>query len=139
MITHKILNTIDHKIRPAAMRRRLMTLAYKNNPNKEHKTNHDNDLEDNTQIFQVYPPRNDVTIADVEDIIYMTNNMNDMNKRELYSMYGIDYDRVDKYYTTVVYLEKMYSISVGVDLLHHLLLSVWRLLKAFLLMLFDRL
>ena len=60
-----------------------------NNP----KTN----FECNSQIFQVYPPRNDVTLADIEDIINITENMSDINKKDTYLVYGIDYKKVKKY------------------------------------------
>lgn len=100
---------------------------------------------DTVQIFQVYPPRNNVSISDVQDVMNITADMNAVDKKIMYDIYGIDHEKVDKYYNTVMYLERMYSIrtdgstSVGVDLLHHLLLSVWRLAKACLLMLFGRL
>lgn len=100
---------------------------------------------DDTQIFQVYPPRNNVTIADVEDVMHITANMNAIDKKNIYDIYGIDHEKVNKYYGTVMYLERMYSIrtngstSVGEGLLRHLLLSVWRLVIAFLSMLFGRL
>lgn len=100
---------------------------------------------DDAQIFQVYPPRNNVTIADVEDVMHITADMNAIDKKNIYDIYGIDHEKVDKYYNTVMYLEWMYSIrsegstSVGEGLLRHLLLSVWRLVIAFLSMLFGRL
>ena len=99
---------------------------------------------DDAQIFQVYPPRNNVSIADVEDVMHITADMNAVDKKNIYDIYGIDHEKVNKYYGTVMYLERMYSIRtdgstlVGEDLLHHLLLSVWRLAKACLLMLFGR-
>ena len=100
---------------------------------------------DDAQIFQVYPPRNNVTIADVEYVMHITADMNAIDKKNIYDIYGIDHEKVNKYYGKVMYLERMYSIrtdgstSVGEGLLRHLLLSVWRLVIAFLSMLFGRL
>ena len=87
---------------------------------------------DSAQIFQVYPPRNNVSIADVEDVMHMTADMNAVDKKNIYDIYGIDHEKVNKYYGTVMYLERMYSMNSkgprsASDLLYHIILSVWRL------------
>ena len=87
---------------------------------------------DIAQIFQVYPPRNSVTIADVEDVMNMTADMNAVDKKNIYDIYGIDHDKVNKYYRTIIYLERMYSMNSkgygsASDLLYHIILSVWRI------------
>ena len=94
---------------------------------------------DSVQIFQVYPPRNSVSIADVENVMHMTANMNAVDKKNIYDTYGIDHEKVNKYYGTVMYLERMYSMNSkwsesSSNLLYHIIVSVWRFVTKCILM-----
>ena len=63
------------------------------------------------QIFQVVPPRNHVSINDVEDVLCATVNMDYKNKKDIFAANGIDYDKVDLYYDKVKQLDYLFDIS----------------------------
>lgn len=63
------------------------------------------------QIFQVYPPRNDVTFADIQDAIDASAFLNPLDKRAYFESQGIDYDRVQQYHPIVSKLETLWTSS----------------------------
>lgn len=95
-------------------------------------------IQNSRTIFQVKPPRHNVTIRDVEDIKNATRYLPPNLRRDIFYANGIDYDRVEKYYNYVRDLEKSWYINEeGKKVTHFRLLCLGRLLKVFLLMLFD--
>jgi hypothetical protein len=63
------------------------------------------------QVFQVKPPLNNVSINDVEDVMFATANMDYKNKKDIFAANGIDYDKVDLYYNKVKQLDYLYDNS----------------------------
>jgi hypothetical protein len=61
------------------------------------------------QVFQVYPPKHHVSLRDVEETMIATTNLSVGDKREVFLSVGIDYDRVEKYYGQVKYLEAIWG------------------------------
>ena len=96
------------------------------------------------QVFQTPTARHHVSMRDVEDMIIATRNIESVeDKKDLFDAHGMDYDRVAKYYMSVkrlnklVEVDKPHPIVVGGKAIHFRLTCFWRLLKAFLSMLFD--
>lgn len=67
-----------------------------------------NSQNDNRQIFQIYPPINNVTICDINDCNKYTKNMILSDKIDIYYSNGIDYNRVYKYQNFIEILNKNY-------------------------------
>lgn len=92
------------------------------------------------QVFQIYPPRNQVTLRDVDDLLTATTKLEVDDKKSTFYAHGADYDRVMKYHMQVKYLNTIYYKKTTLEVLDSLyypLWCFWRLVKVFLSMLFG--
>lgn len=64
---------------------------------------------DNRQLFQTWPPRNQVTHYDVRDCLDACSKLKDSDKKDYMYSLGIDYDRINKYYGIVTNLDQLFS------------------------------
>ena len=58
-------------------------------------------VDDNRQVFQSNPPRNTVTLLDIQDAIDATHRLDVNNRSQYFYSVGIDIDRVKNYLETV--------------------------------------
>lgn len=60
-------------------------------------------------VFQTNPPRNNVSIFDIQDAMEASIKMKPCEKKDYFYAQGIDYNNVFKYYTIVIMLMKLYQ------------------------------
>jgi hypothetical protein len=66
----------------------------------------------NKPIFQVYPPRGQVTIQDARDVYDICKYIsNPVQKEAVYAMHGVDGEAVEKYLKTVESLYVSYYVD----------------------------
>ena len=65
--------------------------------------------DDNRQVFQCHPPRNVVSLLDIQDAIDATYRLDFNNKSQYFYSVGIDIDRVCYYLETVKRLNSLWA------------------------------
>lgn len=66
---------------------------------------------DKRTVFQAYPPRNPVSLADVSDLLEATTTMPEHMRKEMFLASGADYERVREHLDTVLFLNRIYHTS----------------------------
>ena len=64
---------------------------------------------DNRQVFQCHPPRNTVTLLDVNDAIDATYKLDNNNASQYFYAVGIDLERVRLYFEIVKRFNSLYK------------------------------
>jgi hypothetical protein len=79
-------------------------------------------------VFQTVPPRGDVSLVHVADMLESTRTLSTTQRRDVFASNGICYDRVLKYYSTVVFMERMIGMD-GMDCMDCMHQDYWQKIR----------